>query len=57
MTRDQIRINHAVNCSNKFYKAIKIISKYKHAYSVTDWMELMKISDVMQNQDFKNDKA
>lgn len=51
--RDQIKINHAANCSNKFYKAMKIIAKYKHAYTVTDWMELMKISKVMKDLDFK----
>lgn len=52
MDRDQMRIRHAISVSNKFYKAMNIISKYKHALSVTDWMELRKISKVLKNHDF-----
>ena len=55
MTRDQMRINHAISVSNKFYKAMDIISKYKHVFTVLDWIELKAISKTMQNRDFKKD--
>jgi hypothetical protein len=46
-------VNHAESVRYRYYKAMKIISKYKHSFSAKDWLRLIEISGYLKEIDFK----